>query len=181
MSVLMRMRTKKCLLDKPQAQKEDSAWPWQVATLLLCQQQRLCRAWCRCVGTRPPRHHRPVGAGPRSLQAAAARTGHCPLVLVTTDNVGRCGDDGDTSELELLDTGSDANMWQTGNMKNLQLLFSVYLLSEVVSMIDKRVINNKNSENNEGINDFMYFLVVSLKTMTTYFPVGIIYRIIKRQ
>ena len=132
-------------------------------------------------GTRPPRHHRPVGAGPRSLQAAAARTGHCPLVLVTTDNVRSCGGGGDTSELELLDTGSDANMWQTGNMKNLQLLFSVYLLSEVVSMIDKRVINNKNSENNEGINDFMYFLVVSLKTMTTYFPVGIIYRIIKRQ
>ena len=70
---------------------------------------------------------------------------------------------------------------ETDVMKNLQLIFSVYLLSEVVSMIDKRVINNKNSENNEGINDFMYFLVVSLKTMTTYFPVGIIYRIIKRQ
>ena len=105
-----------------------------------------------------------------------------PLLFVTTDNVRRCGDRGDTSELELQRSlESDANMWQTDIMKNLQLIFSVYLLSEVVSMIDKRVINNKNSENNEGINDFMYFLVVSLKTMTTYFPVGIIYRIIKRQ
>ena len=66
-------------------------------------------------------------------------------------------------------------------MKSAQIFFSVVLLSEVLSIIDKRVINNKNSENNEGINDFMYFLVVSLKTMTTYFPVGIIYRIIKRQ
>ena len=172
----MRMRTKKCLLDKPQAQ-EDSAWPWQVATLVLCQQQLGAG-----VRTRPPRHHRPVCTGPAVSRALVPGLDQDPLLFVTTDNVRRCGDRGDTSELELQRSlESDANMWQTDIMKNLQLIFSVYLLSEVVSMIDKRVINNKNSENNEGINDFMYFLVVSLKTMTTYFPVGIIYRIIKRQ
>ena len=134
------------------------------------------------VRTRPPRHHRPVCTGPAVSRALVPGLDQDPLLFVTTDNVRRCGDRGDTSELELQRSlESDANMWQTDIMKNLQLIFSVYLLSEVVSMIDKRVINNKNSENNEGINDFMYFLVVSLKTMTTYFPVGIIYRIIKRQ
>ena len=35
-------------------------------------------------------------------------------------------------------------------MKTFQLLFSIILLSEVLSIIDKRVINNKNSDNNEG-------------------------------
>ena len=35
-------------------------------------------------------------------------------------------------------------------MKSAQIFFSVFLLSEVLSIIDKRVINNKNSDNNEG-------------------------------
>ena len=35
-------------------------------------------------------------------------------------------------------------------MKSVQILFSVVLLSEVLSIIDKRVINNKNSDKNEG-------------------------------
>ena len=35
-------------------------------------------------------------------------------------------------------------------MKSAQIFFSVLLLSEVLSIIDKRVINNKNSDNNEG-------------------------------
>ena len=35
-------------------------------------------------------------------------------------------------------------------MKSAQIFFSVVLLSEVLSIIDKRVINNKNSDKNEG-------------------------------
>ena len=35
-------------------------------------------------------------------------------------------------------------------MRFFQFLFSVLLWSEVLSIIDKRVINNKNSDKNEG-------------------------------
>ena len=35
-------------------------------------------------------------------------------------------------------------------MKSAQIFFSMVLLSEVLSIIDKRVINNKNSDKNEG-------------------------------
>ena len=50
-------------------------------------------------------------------------------------------------------------------MKTFQLLFSIILLSEVLSIIDKRVINNKNSDNNEGKN-CLEFIQTQLVTHT---------------
>lgn len=58
-------------------------------------------------------------------------------------------------------------------MKTFQLLFSIILLSEVLSIIDKRVINNKNSDKNEGKNclEFIQTQLVNHTFRWKYFSV----------
>lgn len=58
-------------------------------------------------------------------------------------------------------------------MKSAQIFFSVVLLSEVISIIDKRVINNKNSDKNEGKNclEFIQTQLVNHTFRWKYFSV----------
>ena len=63
-------------------------------------------------------------------------------------------------------------------MKSVQIFFSVVLLSEVLSIIDKRVINNKNSDKNEGKNTFRVYTDMACKP---HIYLEIFFCIIKRQ